>query len=46
MDKDFYTASYNLTKTEHLNIYKENIFNISLFINGVIKKIKEFYEIF
>ena len=36
LDKDFYTASYNLNKTDQLNINKTKIFNIAALVNGVI----------
>jgi len=35
LDKDFYTASYNLNKTDHLELKKEKLINIMLFTNGV-----------
>lgn len=37
MEKNFYTASYNLTRTDHLDISKDKLFNISLFVNAVHK---------
>ena len=35
LDKDFYTASYNLHKTDHLDIEREKLINIMLFSNAV-----------